>query len=118
MPHMVQRAFMTRHRSPAQVLGSVLGAVGLLAAIFFVTSGPAAAQAPTLLFINDSAGVPSTTDVVPLVFAVVLSAPSNQTVQVGYTTNDADPGAAAPFAAAVAGKDYVPQAGVLTFAPG
>jgi streptogramin lyase len=118
MPHILQRAFVTRHRSPAQVLCSVLGAVGLLVAVLLMASGPATAQAPTLLFINDSAGVPSTTDVVPLVFAVVLSAPSTQTVQVGYTTNDADPGAAAPFAAALAGKDYVPTSGVLTFSPG
>jgi hypothetical protein len=64
----------------------------------------------TLLTINDVKVTASVTGTVTAVFTVSLSAPSTLPVTVGHSTADGT--------ATVAGKDYVPTSGTLTFAPG
>ena len=64
----------------------------------------------TLLTISNVTVTASDSGTVTAVFTVSLSAPSSQPVTVYYATADGT--------ATVAGNDYVPIAGTLTFAPG
>jgi virginiamycin B lyase len=90
----------------------------MLAVGMLMGTRPALGQEPPVLRINGAALPPSATQTVPLVFSAVLSAPSDQPVQVGYATSDGSPRDTAPVAPAVAGRDYAPTSGVLRFAPG
>jgi streptogramin lyase len=109
----------TVRRGPA---GLARAAAGLLLAGLLLTAagGPAAAQTPIFFVITDFASPPPdlVSATIPFVFNVILTAPSTQTVQVGYTTTDGTPASCAPYRCAVAGVDYIPQSGILTFAPG
>ena len=68
-----------------------------------VTSGPPGVS------IADTSVVEGDVGTTNAVFSLALNAPSAQTVTVGYSTTNGT---------AVAGLDYVPTSGVVTFAPG
>ncbi len=72
-------------------------------------TGDPAVPAGTSLFSTDQSAQATSGSSVPLVFTVQLSAVSAQQVTVAYATADGT---------AVANTDYMPAAGILTFAPG
>jgi hypothetical protein len=86
--------------------GATLGTPA--AAVLTILDNDVAPVLPTLS-INGAAANEGNAGTTPLVFTVTLSAPSTQTVTVGFATADGS---------ATAGSDYVAAGGTLTFAPG
>ncbi len=99
--------------STSETAGSVLIGNGTTGTPYFLEisgSNPDVSLKITESLTASNASVTrSGTVTVPMVFSVVLSAPLKSAVTVAYTTADAT---------AVAGMDYTPETGILTFAAG
>jgi chitinase len=113
---------ITSPTTTAQSVTYTAGAIGTLTLTLNVTNSSgcsatnstnvtvtAPATAPTITIANAVAKAPARGATATLPFKVTLSAPSAQTVTVGYYTSNQT---------AIAGTDYVAANSTLTFAPG